>query len=130
MSDVDVFLDIVDIDRGYCVRHGLLDRRYNRRLAGHILRNLNSLLAVLGPGATFMRTRPAEGWDAYAGSDGVRLAALLLPLPGGGASLLDRVLVPPGQSVAERARSIDLAPAKRASAASGTEQPPTASNLP
>jgi len=48
--DIPVLIDtFVDNDRGYCVRHGLLDRRYNRRLAGMVLRNLQGGLEPLGP---------------------------------------------------------------------------------
>ncbi len=42
---VDVFLDtFADIDRGYFVRNGLVDRRYNPRLAGHVVRHLYAAL--------------------------------------------------------------------------------------
>ncbi len=42
---VDVFIDtFADIDRGYFVRNGLVDRRYNPRLAGHVVRNLYGAL--------------------------------------------------------------------------------------
>jgi hypothetical protein len=42
---VDVFIDtFADIDRGYFVRNGLVDRRYNPRLGGHVVRNLYSVL--------------------------------------------------------------------------------------
>ena len=110
MSDVRVFLDtFVDVDRGYCVRHGLLDRRYNRRLAGHVLRNLNGLLASLGPNVAFTRTRSAEGWDVYVGSDGAVLVALLLKQPGVDVAPLARLPLQSDRAVAERARLIDLA---------------------
>jgi hypothetical protein len=42
VEDVDVILDtLVDHDRGYFPRHGLMDRRYNPRLAYHTFRHLN-----------------------------------------------------------------------------------------
>jgi len=44
-----VILDtFVDMDRGYFPRTGLVDRRYNPRMAGNVYRNLNS---QLGPNA-------------------------------------------------------------------------------
>lgn len=42
---VDVFIDtFADIDRGYFVRNGLVDRRSNPRLASHVVRNLYGAL--------------------------------------------------------------------------------------
>ena len=54
--EVDVFIDtLADIDRGYFVRNGLLDRLYNPRLAAAVVRHLNEALAGiegdLAPGA-------------------------------------------------------------------------------
>ena len=47
-SDLDVFIDtFVDVDRGYFVRHGLVDRRYNPRLAGNVFRYLNRALEAV-----------------------------------------------------------------------------------
>ena len=47
LSGVTIYLDtFIDMDRGYFPRNGLVDRRYNPRLAAHVYRNLNS---VLGP---------------------------------------------------------------------------------
>ncbi len=37
-----------DIDRGYFVRHGLVDRRYNPRLAAKVIRHLGAALAKYG----------------------------------------------------------------------------------
>jgi hypothetical protein len=43
--EVDVFLDtFADIDRGYFVRHGLVDRRFNPRLGSHVVRHLYAAL--------------------------------------------------------------------------------------
>jgi 3',5'-cyclic AMP phosphodiesterase CpdA len=43
--EIDVFLDtFADIDRGYFVRHGLVDRRFNPRLASHVVRHLHGAL--------------------------------------------------------------------------------------
>jgi predicted phosphodiesterase len=42
---VDVFLDtFADVDRGYFVRNGLVDRRYNPRLASAVVRHLYGVL--------------------------------------------------------------------------------------
>ena len=47
LSGAKIYLDtFIDMDRGYFPRNGLVDRRYNPRLAAHVYRNLNS---VLGP---------------------------------------------------------------------------------
>jgi hypothetical protein len=41
VENIDVFLDtLVDHDRGYFPRNGLMDRRYNPRLAYHVFRHL------------------------------------------------------------------------------------------
>ena len=42
---VDTF---ADIDRGYFVRNGLVDRRYNPRLGSHVVKNLHSALNASG----------------------------------------------------------------------------------
>lgn len=50
--DVDVWLDTFnDVDRGYFPRTGLVDRRYNPRIAGHVYRNLHAVLSA--PSAEF-----------------------------------------------------------------------------
>jgi hypothetical protein len=53
---VGVWLDtFADVDRGYFPRAGLVDRRYNPRMAGRVCRNLNSALAGLAA--------DASGWE-------------------------------------------------------------------
>jgi hypothetical protein len=48
-GNVDLTFDTFeDIDRGYFVRNGLVDRRYNPRLAARVLRHLGSALAEIG----------------------------------------------------------------------------------
>jgi hypothetical protein len=48
LPDVTVVLDtFMDMDRGYCTRHGLVDRRFNHREAGLALRHLNAVLATV-----------------------------------------------------------------------------------
>ena len=45
-SDLRVFIDtFMDIDRGYFLRHGLVDRRFNPRLAGNVFRFLSRSLS-------------------------------------------------------------------------------------
>ena len=56
LPGLDVYLDtFADIDRGYTTRHGLVDRRYNRRPAARVLRHLNAAMsAFAGPGPAAM----------------------------------------------------------------------------
>ena len=52
-GNVDLYFDTFeDVDRGYFVRTGLVDRRYNPRLAARVLRNLNAALPNLQAGGT------------------------------------------------------------------------------
>jgi hypothetical protein len=51
--EIDVLLDtFADIDRGYFLRHGLVDRRFNPRLASHVVRHLHAALNEAGAGGT------------------------------------------------------------------------------
>ncbi len=44
--DIDVFFDTFnDVDRSFFARLGLVDRRYNPRLAGAVYRNINALMS-------------------------------------------------------------------------------------
>ena len=46
-SDAHVYLDtFADVDRGYFVRQGVVDRLYNPRQAFHVLRHMNGALAA------------------------------------------------------------------------------------
>ena len=48
-AHVDLTFDTFeDVDRGYFVRHGLIDRRYNPRLAAKVVRHLSAALARYG----------------------------------------------------------------------------------
>ena len=61
VENVDVFLDtLVDHDRGYFPRHGLMDRRYNPRLAYHTFRHLHRAVSGgrEGLGVGRIRTDP------------------------------------------------------------------------
>ena len=48
-DDLTVFLDtLVDQDRGYFMRNGLIDRLFNPRLANQMVRNVHAVLKVVG----------------------------------------------------------------------------------
>ena len=62
--DIDVFLDTFnDVDRSYFVRTGLVDRRYNPRLAGRVLRHLHAAAGAYGRGV--FRPLFAEAFAGY-----------------------------------------------------------------
>ena len=68
-TDVSVFVDtFADVDRGYFVRNGVVDRRYNPRMAFHVIRHLNGAL-----NANQESLRPV-GAGAFAGGRIVSLA--------------------------------------------------------
>ena len=67
---VDVFLDtFMDVDRGYYVRHGLIDRRCNPRQAGRVVRTLHHACRGLPPGTTTLR--PEDGTFLAEGASGL-----------------------------------------------------------
>jgi hypothetical protein len=110
----EVLLDtFVDHDRGYFIRHGLVDRRYNPRPAYHAMRRLCSLLAEIEG-----ELELAALFGASTGSpSGRRVFALhrhealfgLLLLDGEPASVDDRSLsVPYLHGASGRLRRIDL----------------------
>ena len=76
-----VFIDtFVDHDRGYFVRNGLVDRRYNPRMGARVFRHLAALLEDLQPdadSATMAPFRDGNLWTAGSSDDGK--FALLLP---------------------------------------------------
>jgi len=78
---VDVFLDTFsDIDRGYFVRNGLVDRRYNPRLAGHVVKHLYAALNEdPAPVAAGRRLEMADGHLCLMSRPSAMLA---LALPG------------------------------------------------
>jgi calcineurin-like phosphoesterase family protein len=79
--EVEVFFDTFDdIDRGYFATNGLVDRRYNPRAAGLILRNLQIGLLEIGPDAGGMkRVRSPRGCMRLCGQSTTTTAALALP---------------------------------------------------
>lgn len=79
---INVFLDtFADVDRGYFVRTGVVDRRFNPRLGLQIVRNLTAALAAQsGPLRPLGRSENGEGTSfAIGGQDG----ACVLVLPNG-----------------------------------------------
>ena len=81
---VDVYFDTFeDVDRGYFVRSGLVDRRYSPRLAAKVLRHLGSVLAEHDPtSARECSAVEVPRGRLWKGSLGGRFCALLLPRPG------------------------------------------------
>jgi hypothetical protein len=96
-DEVEVFFDTFDdVDRGYFATNGLVDRRYNPRAAGLILRNLQIGLLEIGPGAGGMkRMQSPNGCTRLCGQSITTTAALALPgddtvsfIPGNNASAI------------------------------------------
>lgn len=109
LPDVGVWLDtFADVDRGYFPRTGLVDRRYNPRMAGRVCRNLNSALS-----AGFAGSLAREEF-ALAGGTGRVLAATSaitcwsLILPEDASELKAIATVRRSNSSSARARWIDL----------------------
>ncbi len=66
-SNVGVLLDTFnDVDRGYFPRTGLVDRRYNPRMAGKVCRNLHGAFSALPPSVSGGRVFSASGARALA----------------------------------------------------------------
>lgn len=77
---MDVFLDtFVDVDRGYFVRHGLVDRRYNPRPAGRVLGHLNAAMADAAGGLRLAGTRSTPAGRLLSMEAGEARYHLLLP---------------------------------------------------
>ena len=94
-----------DVDRGYFVRHGLVDRRYNPRLAARVLRHLNAALARYGEGPPDEARRvELEGGRLIRLRHGSRLLTAALPQP-----LLELAEIDtPGAASADSLIAIDL----------------------
>lgn len=82
-GNVDLCLDTFeDVDRGYFVRHGLVDRRYNPRPAARVLRRLAAALAGLPPdGIAGARLEELPGGRLVVLPAGERAVAVALPRP-------------------------------------------------
>jgi len=82
-TDIDVFIDtFVDIDRGYFVRHGLVDRRYNPRLAGNVFRYLTRALEVVYNAATVESVYSKNGGQLYMYKDDKAFYGLITSISG------------------------------------------------
>ncbi|MBI4770553.1 MAG: metallophosphoesterase [Chloroflexi bacterium] len=78
-----VFLDtLVDMDRGYYVRHGLVDRRYNPRLPGRALRHLAAALPPQAGEIRAGRSQTANGQRVYPWETAAGQMALVFSPPG------------------------------------------------
>lgn len=61
-TNVSVMLDTFsDVDRGYFPRAGLVDRRYNPRMAGHVCRNLHSAFTAASSGFSMSGVSTVSG---------------------------------------------------------------------
>jgi len=80
-ANISVFVDaFADNDRGYFVKHGLVDRRYNPRLACRVVRHLYGSLASLSHLQwQQLDAVEAPGWQLQVASCGDKQIALLLP---------------------------------------------------
>ncbi len=80
---VDLWLDTYeDVDRGYFVRHGLVDLRYAPRLGARVLRHLGRALERWSPGALESgRVDDRTDCRLIQARFGARLLALVLPGP-------------------------------------------------
>ena len=72
--EVSVFADtLADIDRGYFVRHGVVDRRYNPRLGARVLRHLYGALNIAdGPAAALA----SDGGPAIGIGDAIHVLSM------------------------------------------------------
>lgn len=62
-----IMLDMfADLDRGYYPRHGVVDRRYDPRIAGRLVRNTHRLFRGLGSQPVYVSStaHDAPGWHA------------------------------------------------------------------
>ena len=89
-ANLEVYLDtLVDHDRGYYPRHGLLNRRYNPRPGFHVFQNLRHALKVFGPVRGLARLEAGEGFRALALASDQGKAVLLTAEHEGGQVSLD-----------------------------------------
>ena len=77
-----VFLDtLVDQDRGYFIRNGLIDRMFNPRLATSMVRNLHAVLKVVGGEMTALEIGETSGGRVAVLQGADQQLRLLLMLP-------------------------------------------------
>jgi hypothetical protein len=79
-ANVALWLDTLDdVDRGYFPRTGLVDRRFNPRLAGNVVRNMHSVLGSDAAVPTELTEQPAAYCRMLTASAPTRAWTLLLP---------------------------------------------------
>lgn len=77
---VGAWLDtFADVDRGYFPRGGLVDRRYNPKMAGRVCRNVNSVMESVGLDAGSLSEAAFEGGVALSARAGDNQWMLILP---------------------------------------------------
>ncbi len=106
-GNVDVVFDTFeDVDRGYFVRNGLVDGRYNPRLAARVLRRLNAALyRHPGAGAVEGVVRELPGGRVLAARRADHLFVLVLP----SAPFELRSIEVPAGAPCEELTTVDLA---------------------
>lgn len=77
---VDLWLDTLeDVDRGYFPRAGLVDRRFNPRIAGNVVRNIHSALGAEPAAFPIMERHSTSFGSMLSAGNPHVLWALLLP---------------------------------------------------
>lgn len=77
--NVDVWLDTFnDVDRGYFPRTGLVDRRYNPRIAGHVYRNLHGVLSAPSEELSLKETFAVSGARVLTMEKGAREVCFMI----------------------------------------------------
>ena len=80
VNDVDLFFDtFLDVDRGYYVRHGFLDRRHNPRLASFVYRHTHAALDADAGRMTIGAAESFAGGRLLLLDAPARACALVLP---------------------------------------------------
>src|SRR5262245_55422544 len=105
-GQVDVFVDtFADIDRGYFVRNGLVDRRYNPRLGSHVVRNLYGALNASAKPVTRGGSHDVTSGRICTAEVEGEVMALVLPEQ---KIRVDRVPANRRDAISGKARRIDL----------------------
>jgi hypothetical protein len=103
---LEAWLDTFDdVDRGYFPRRGLVDRRFNPRMAGRVCRHLNSALSEARPDAAVPGADPREDGRILTLGIGPVLWALALPER---AMLIEELRLAQPHEVGSTVASIDL----------------------
>jgi hypothetical protein len=103
---LDVFIDtFVDMDRGYYIRNGLVDRRYNPRLGGRVLGRLSTLLFSCSPASGVRQSEAIANGRLYRWKTEQQQVVMCLAHPDRQISPLDL----PGISPVGSGRCYDLA---------------------